>query len=250
LDSKPQIDKRISWTRVGATVLVVAGAYLAFRVVHFPGLSPALAKLLLWLPLPLAAAAFMGVPGDGGALEGIGLKAPFLPALVPALCAGAVEFAVFAVAGYHAIVPAAQILFSGVLIAAVTEEILFRGFAVTQLAAAGLSTRTSIIAAGLLFGAAHIPNLWASGDAGAIAAEAAITAAGGMVFAVVMMLMNGSVVAAIALHFVLNLVWEVFAVSPDAIGNRLGLIARGLAILVAIAVGLAWRARARKREAG
>jgi membrane protease YdiL (CAAX protease family) len=170
---------------------------------------------------------------------------------VPALCAGAVEFAVFAVRGISRIVPAAQILFSGVLIAAVTDErSLFRGFAVTQLAAAGLSTRTSIIAAGLLFGAAHIPNLWASGDAAPSPPRPRSPRAGGMVFAVVMMLMNGSVVAAIALHFVLNLVWEMFAVSPDAIGNRLGLIGPRLAILVAIAVGLACVPRARKREAG
>lgn len=170
--NSPEADARsISWPHVIVTVVIVAGAYFAFRGLtraEIPGLTAPVVKLLLWIPIPLAAATLLGRPSIANPLAGVGLKPPYLLAVVPAVVAGAVEVAYFAYHGYTPVIPAIQVVFAGVLVAAITEEFLFRGYALTQLVSAGLPARAAIVIGGVLFGAAHVPNLWGSGDIGTI----------------------------------------------------------------------------------
>ena len=66
--------------------------------------------------------------------------------------------------------------------------------------------------------------------------EVGITALGGVIFGAAMLIVRGSVVAAIGMHAGMNAIWEVFSIGPDAVGTRDGLYARAIAIVAGIAL--------------
>ena len=228
------------WPRALAAVGLVAALYFVWRAVApMHVVDRDVLKLVLWIGGPLLFVATR----PSTALAGVGLRPPIFLALVPGAIAALVMAAILLAYGMAPGMPSSDTILRRVLAAGLSEEILFRGFLVTQLLLAGVRPRAAILLSALSFGLAHAPNVWSSGDASTIAAEIAITALGGAMFAIVMQLMSGSVTAAIALHAGMNLVWEIFAVSQDAVGGLSGLVARLAAIAAAIAVALVLRRR-------
>jgi len=232
--------KTFGWPRALAAVGLVIALYFAWRAVApMHVVDRDVLKLILWVGGPLLFVAMR----PSTALAGVGLRPPIFLALVPGATAAVVMAAILLAAGMTPGMPSSDTVLRRVLAAGLSEEILFRGFLVTQLLLAGLRPRTAILISALSFGLAHAPNVWSSGGVSTIAAEIAITALGGAMFAIVMQLMSGSVIAAIALHAGMNLAWEIFSVSQDAIGNWSGLVARLAAIAAAIATALILRRR-------
>jgi len=237
-------------TQILLVLAVTALAYYAYRYLGLSGatgLDPSVLKIVLWTGLPLAAVAFLH-GHRGGWPGGAGLKGPILPALLPGLAGGAVMFAIFLAYGLAPAWPSGEDFYIQTISAPVGEEVLFRGYLITQLVLAGLNMRVALILSALVFGFLHLPNVWASGDVMHMAMEVGITAAGGLVFGLLMLLMGGSVVAPIMLHAAMNLAWLLFEVAADAVGGSEGFIARIAAVAVALFLGV-WLQRARNAEA-
>lgn len=230
-------------------VLIAAWATLhAMQAVHAFGLTRPELKLLLWIPIPVLATLLFSQSMD--VADDLGLKPPLLASFVLAALAFAVAYAIFTAFRFTPGMPPHETVFGKVVVAGITEELLFRGFALMQLLRAGLRPPLALGVTSLLFGLAHAPVVWSSGDPVALFLEVAITGIGGLVLGVVMLLMNRSVFAPMALHMSINFVWEVFAVAPNAIGGPEGIVARVAAAAVALAIAVAWhRAQRRRREA-
>lgn len=225
-------------------LVAVAAAYLAFRLAvqqHFFGLTSNTAKIVVWIPICLmaglaAAGGFARVP------EQIGFRNFAWSDVLPGAAAAAVMATVLgAYFGKHAALPPADIVFYRTITGPITEELLFRGFLVSQLLAAGLGRWPAVLIAAATFGVAHIPNadVWGSGDPATIAGVFAITFGGGVLFGQVMMIARGSVLAAMAFHIGLNFVWEFFAAGQTAIGDVEANVARGAAALAGFIVVIA-----------
>lgn len=228
-------------------VLVAAWAILhAMQAVQAFSLTRPELKLLLWIPIPVLATFVLSRRAD--VMGDLGLKPPLVASLTLAALAFAIAYAIFAVFRFAPGMPPHQTIFGKVVVAGLTEELLFRGFALTQLLRSGLRAPLALGVTSLLFGLAHAPVVWASGDPVALFLEVAITGIAGLVLGLVMLLMNGSVFAPMALHMSINFVWEVFAVAPNAIGGPEGIVARVAAAAVALAIALVWH-RSNRRQA-
>lgn len=229
---------RIDSLRVVFALIVVAACYFAFLVVargHILGLDSHTAKLALWIPVPVLAALLVG--GLAGFRAQLGLAQATMLHLTPGIVAGLVMMAVLAAHYGRAFgAPAPDAILFKSLTGPVTEELLFRGFLISQLLLAGFGRVGAILLSAALFGALHVPSpgVWDSGDPATIVGVFAITAAGGALFGIVMTMTGGSVIAAMGLHAGLNFVWELFAVGPTAIGDGEANVAR----LAAVAAGL------------
>jgi membrane protease YdiL (CAAX protease family) len=216
------------------------------QAVHAFGLTRPELKLLLWIPIPLLATWLFSRGTD--LMDDLGLKPPLVSSFAAAALAFAVAYAIFVAFRFTPEMPPHKTIFGMVVVAGITEELLFRGFALTQLLRAGLTAPQALGITSLLFGLAHAPVVWASGDPLALFLEVAITGIAGLVLGIVMLLMNGSVFAPMALHMSINFVWEVFAVAPNAIGGPEGIVARVAAALVALAMALGWHYAHRRRH--
>jgi membrane protease YdiL (CAAX protease family) len=209
------------------------------------GLSRPELKLLLWIPIPVIIA--LALSGPTNLLEGLGLKGSPAASTLPAVAGFVVAFGIFGAYGFEPRIPSHETVFGRVIVAGLSEEVLFRGFALTQLIRAGFGIPGAIGVTSLLFGLAHAPVVWNSGNPIDLFLEVAITGTGGLVLALMMLLMNGSVFVAMAMHMAINLVWEIFAVAPNAIGGIEGIVARIAAaiagLLLAYLLGGAQRAR-------
>jgi len=119
------------------------------------------------------------------------------------------------------------------LVGPFAEEFLFRGFLVNRLRIAGISMWPAILTSGLMFGAAHLSNVW-HGTTLEIAGEVAITGAGGALFGWSLWQFKGSFWAAFSFHAGLNLSWDLFAVDQTAIGGVSGNLARAAGIMAGV----------------
>ena len=229
---------RTDIVRIVFALIVVATCYFTFLAVargHVLGLDSDTAKLALWIPIPLFAALLAG--GFSDFPKQLGLAQVKAQHLAPGIVAGLVMTSVLGLYYGRAFgTPAPDAILFKSITGPVTEELVFRGFLVSQLLLAGFARPGAILLSAAIFGALHIPNpaVWGSGDPATIAGVFAISAAGGALFAAVMTMAGGSVIAAMALHAGLNFVWELFAVGPTAIGDGEANVAR----LAAVAAGL------------
>lgn len=226
---------QVNTAHIAVVLTVAVGLYATWRGLAKADVAdPDILKLLLWSVTPIL---ILWVTNRGSlplALVGVGLKRPFLAALTPGMLGGVAMGAVLLLAGAEPMAPSFETIFDRAIEPAISEEILFRGFLLAKLLAAGLSRWSALALSAVLFGAIHAPIVWNTGDVVTIAANVAITSFGGVVLAALMLMMRGSLFAAIGMHFSINFVWELFAISETAIGDEKGFIARGAAIAVAL----------------
>ncbi|MGH6876042.1 MAG: lysostaphin resistance A-like protein, partial [Rhizomicrobium sp.] len=139
--------------------------------------------------------------------------------------------------------PVGQLLLFGV-IGPYVEEIQFRGFLFRQIRRwCGAPFWLAAVIASLAFGAGHF---YAGNSLANALTNSAITFVGGVLFCWLMERWN-SIWPGFIIHAGLNLVWSVFALGENAVGGKLGNLAR-LATLVAM-IGLTAFFAPRSREA-
>ena len=117
----------------------------------------------------------------------------------------------------------------GVVLAPLTEELLFRGALLAiAVRCAGLPFWPCAIGFGALFGLMHVPwdGTFAFRHAGVLAA----TTAGGIWYGWLLRGHGWNLWATIGLHAAMNAAWMVFAVADDAAGGLWANVGRGLTI--------------------
>jgi len=231
-DEPTRVSRVAAFALVFATVVV---AYVAFREgAGFLPLPHNITKLLLWLVIPLAVLIVQTRGDVGAALSEMGFRRLRVSALLPGLAA--------LLAGGGALIAQGASLPSNfdvaalalsAIVAPLAEELLFRGYLVNGLVASGLGPVRAFVVGGLLFGLAHLGNVWHA-DPPTMVLEVTITAAGGMLFGWTMLRFEGAVVAAMAFHAGLNLPWDAFGVDSTAIGGAAGNVARAAGIAAGI----------------
>lgn len=182
--------------------------------------------------------------GRSRTLAGLGLDRGFGTALRFALLAGLPMLLQAAVASPGLALAG---LLRGVLLAPLVEELFFRGALVAiPVRRGGLPFWPVAVAAGLWFGAMHVP--WSAefgaGHVGVLAA----TTAGGIWYAWLLRAFDWNLWTTILLHAVMNGAWLVFAVADDAAGSLWPNVGRGATI--ALGTVLAVRHRRARRAAG
>jgi membrane protease YdiL (CAAX protease family) len=229
--------------RTALALGLVLAAYVAFRVIGGPVELEGVAKICLWVSPCLLILALTGPGLPRYEIRELGLAASpamgygfGLLAALPTLAA--LPFMKPAPLGVVAFV-------NGVLLGPFAEEVLFRGFLMRQLIAAGWRPLLAVVASALAFGLAHLSNG---------AAAVAMTAGGGLLLGWIV-LEWGSLWPGIGLHTFMNLSWQIFAVNDGTAGSQAGAAvtgssvantARVATIVIAIALTLL-RSRARAR---
>lgn len=200
----------------------------------------------VWIALGVCCAASVAY-GRGGVRRGLGLDGDILVALRFAALATAPMLLQALLSGQE---PHADLgLVAGVVLAPLLEELLFRAVLV------GIPTRCGgvpfwpcAVAAGLLFGAMHVP--WtASFTAGHVGVLAATTA-GGVWYAWLLRVFAWNVWTTILLHAGMNGVWMVFGLADDAAGGLWPNVGRGATIVVGTILALRHRRQRARAAAG
>jgi len=172
--------------------------------------------------------------GPRAAIAELGLSAPPIRGLGIALLASLPMLAVLLLMSENAMRFVPRTMLLSVLLAALTEEILFRGYLFRQLyRRAGWHFVPAVLATGLLFGLAHIGTAF-SGGALELLGVAGITTLGGAFFSWLFLRWGDNLWVPIGMHLFMNAWWELFAVSANAIGNASATVARALAVAAAI----------------
>ena len=225
--------------RIGSAALAIAvviAAYVAFRLYgHTAPFGAETLKLALWVAVPLAVVTLQLRGNIAAAVAGVGLRPPVLRALVPGLFAMLAAAATLLLLGVK--LPSSLSITSlamTALIGPFAEEMLFRGYLVNRLLAAGVGALPAIVLGGLLFGIAHLGNVWHASFSD-IALEVGLTGVGGALFGWALWRFGGSLWAAFAFHAGLNLPWDAFGIASTAIGGVNGNMARAAGIAAGIA---------------
>jgi len=161
----------------------------------------------------------------------LGLSAPILPAIAFALGVSLPMLIGFAITrGLTPHIELLPLLFFNVF-SPIVEEIEFRGFGVRQLQrGTGWPFWAAVWPSAILFGLCHV-------EQGQTPQEMAglffLTGAGGVAFAWFVYRWKNLWVA-VGLHICMNLWWDLFSVSKNAIGNWLAFVLQSLTILLAI----------------
>lgn len=172
------------------------------------------------------------------AIAELGLTASVFRGLGIALLASLPMLVVLLLAGKNTIQFNPRAMFSSVLLAAVTEEILFRGYLFRQLyRRAGWRFVPAVLVTGILFGLAHVGAALRGGTY-EVLAVAGITTLGGAFFSWLLLRWNDNLWVPIGMHLFMNAWWDLFAVSTNAVGNWNANCARVLTIALAILITL------------
>jgi membrane protease YdiL (CAAX protease family) len=176
--------------------------------------------------------------GPRAAIAELGLATPAVRGLGIALLASLPMLVVLMLASKDAMQFVPQTMLSSVLLAAFTEEILFRGYLFRQLyRRAGWHFLPAVLVTGALFGLAHAGTAL-RGGALEVLGVVGITTLGGAFFSWLFLRWNDNLWVPIGMHLFMNAWWELFAVSTNAIGNWNATVARALAIAAAIFITL------------
>ncbi|WP_143822346.1 CPBP family intramembrane glutamic endopeptidase [Mucilaginibacter pedocola] len=136
----------------------------------------------------------------------------------------------------------AQTLFAGFF-----EELYFRGFFFGQLfRKTKLGFLPSILVCSLIFAAGH---LYQSHDAGTLFGVFITTFMGSVLFAWLFAEWEFNLWVPIILHTLMNLAWELFAMSENAFGNMSANILRGITIALSIILTLVYKKRTGRKLA-
>ena len=248
LPQRPAMRARVWYGAVAAAVFAVAyHLSLLMRWLDLRRFMPWLLVLglrnLMEVTLCLLGAAVSHRFGLRRAAAELGLRTPVVRGLVFGLLASAPMLVTFALTS--SINPAMTPLSVGVgcILAPFAEEVLFRAYLFRQLyRRARLGFWASALIPSILFGAGH---LYQSTDPGELAGIVLITASGSVLGCWVFIRWQDSVWPIFALHALMNLWWEVFAVDDTALGGwmangaRLATIA--IAVLLTIYRGRIWK---------
>ena len=114
-------------------------------------------------------------------------------------------------------------LFDGAVKAALTEELLFRGFAFGLLyRVAGWRFAPAMLTTGAIFGGFHLPAAILGGHLDQAWGAALLTGVGGCWFAWLYARWGFSLWVAITAHLSINLWWALYAAGPTAVGGGPG----------------------------
>ncbi|MET0391731.1 MAG: CPBP family intramembrane glutamic endopeptidase [Chitinophagaceae bacterium] len=132
-------------------------------------------------------------------------------------------------------------LVAGTLFAGFFEELYFRGFLFGQVFRnTKLGFLPSIFLGAVIFACGH---LYQSQDAGELAGIFITTFMGAIFFAWLFVEWNYNLWVPIFLHTLMNLAWQLFDVSDNALGNVNSNIFRGLTIALAIIITIVYKRR-------
>lgn len=145
------------------------------------------------------------------------------------------------VSGFHVALTWESFL-QGCLLAAVSEELFYRGFVFGQLFRfAGWGFVAAGLLNALVFGSAH---LYQAGDLAGAGGIFAVTAFGGLWFAWLYIEWDNNLYVPMAMHFFMNLWWTLFDMGPDAGGGPAANIFRA----ATIAFSVIWTLRMKRRR--
>jgi uncharacterized protein len=176
--------------------------------------------------------------GPRAAIAELGLAAPAARGLGVAFLASLPMLVVLFLVTENAMRFEPRTMLSSVLLAALTEEILFRGYLFRQLyRRAGWHFVPAVLVTGLLFGLAHVGTAFRGGLL-ELLGVIGITMLGGAFFSWLFLRWGDNLWVPIGMHLFMNAWWELFAVSANAIGNTSAMVARALAVAAAIFITL------------
>lgn len=122
------------------------------------------------------------------------------------------------------------------VLAALAEEVLFRGFLFGQLSRyANWKLWMGALAEASIFGFAH---LYQASSLTSAAGIFAVTFAGGMLFGWLFIRWNYNLWLPIVLHMLMNAYWSVFGMGTNALGGTWGNVFRAASVILAIVVTL------------
>ncbi|GAB5552849.1 MAG: hypothetical protein Sapg2KO_24400 [Saprospiraceae bacterium] len=129
----------------------------------------------------------------------------------------------------------------GCLLAAVVEELVYRGFLFGQLfRRGGWGFIPAGLAAALIFGSAH---LYQGNDPSSLVGIFMVTAIGSLWFSWLYIEWNYNLWVPIGFHFLMNFYWGVFDMSNNALGGLEANLYRGLTIALSIIGTIYWKKR-------
>jgi len=200
------------------------------------GISHNLTYLLSGIPLFIGAAI---VNRKSSFLQNLGLKGSILEGLAFALICTLPLFIGFKIVfDFNTEIKLDTILIS-VLAAGLFEELYFRGFLF------GLIFRYTKIGfiPAVIFGAIYFGmlHLYQSNDTGELIGIFLITFLGGILFAWVYAEWNYNIWVPIFLHMFMNLAWELFSVSDNALGGIYANVFRGICIALIIILTIIYK---------
>jgi len=199
------------------------------EVINFIGISQNLTYLLFGIPLILGT--FLIHKGDG-ILDSLGLTGSISKALFFAMICTAPMFIGFAcVFELSSSISFHRILIT-VIAAGFFEELYFRGFLFGQLFRyTWMGFILAVLPAALIFGLLH---LYQGTGFGEVIGVFLITFAGGILFAWAYVEWNYNIWVPIFLHMLMNLAWELFSVSDNALGGVYSNVFRAVTIAMVI----------------
>lgn len=122
------------------------------------------------------------------------------------------------------------------VLAALAEEVLFRGFLFGQLSRyANWKLWMGALAEASIFGFAH---LYQASNLTSAAGIFAVTFAGGMLFGWLFIRWNYNLWLPIVLHMLMNAYWSIFGMGTNALGGTWGNVFRAASVILAVVVTL------------
>lgn len=203
-----------SSSRTSVSVLAILLLSIAWPIARralFPGLAagPWIGTALLLL-LPLVAL-------GRSALTDLGLDRVNARGVAVVVGGSLLMVVAFLAFGAKPAVPPAVELLRGAVLAALSEEVLFRGYAVRQLhERARWPLPVALTVPALAFGLGHLGGALAAGEAGNPLMTVLVTAAGGAWFGWLFVRWEYSLWVPIAVHTAMNGWWLLFSAGPTA----------------------------------
>ncbi|MFD2247658.1 CPBP family intramembrane glutamic endopeptidase [Pontibacter ruber] len=208
------------------------------EVINQFGVSHIIAYLIVGIPI-FAGTLLIGKQKEF--FKNLGLDKSFLKALAFAVVCTAPMFLGFSLLfDFNTDIKLNTILVS-ILAAAFFEELYFRGFLFGQLYKhTSLGFITSVLLGALLFGLIH---LYQSTDPIELVGIFLITFLGAILFAWAYVEWNYNLWVPVLLHLLMNLAWELFNVSDNALGGAYSNVFRTITIALIIAVTILYKKR-------
>lgn len=149
----------------------------------------------------------------------------------------------FVLSGLRPGLPTVNAVLFGVVLAALAEETLLRGFAFLQLVSrAGWPVWAAMLATATLFGLSHVPGALAAGEGGALVGTVLLTTMGGAWFAWLQWRWGGSLWVPVVMHGVMNAWWLLFSAGPTAGSGGSGAF-WGRVVTITIVTVVSWPPR-------
>jgi len=245
-------------TRVAVVVATVALFMAIDNVRRFPGMTllPSAVRVLVWklVQVALCVVSVMAVHRlrPARAVAELGLDRPVQTGLRFALLATAPMLFVYAIMAGFAIHFSFMAILRTALVAPLSEEVLYRGYLFGQLRRrAGLPMWLAVAVSAAPFAWGHLYQAEPHGfRVGETLGVLAVTAFGAWFFAWLFERWGWNSWIPIAMHALMNLWWELFAVDESALGGWLANGARLATIGIAIVLTLRHAKRQARRGDG